>query len=47
MTSESKLLFAKFDLRAVLEAHEAKMMSAIDAIAQKDLLGMDPPHKGR
>lgn len=36
-------LFVKYDLRAVLEAHERKMLDAIDAIDQKELLGLSNP----
>jgi len=32
---KDEFLFVKYDLRAVLEAHERKMLDAIDAIDQK------------
>lgn len=41
MAQETDVLFVKYDLRAVLEAHEREMLSKIDAIGQDDLLGID------
>jgi hypothetical protein len=41
MAHESEILFVKYDLRAVLEAHEGEMLSKIDAINQDELLGID------
>jgi hypothetical protein len=41
MPREDEVLFVKYDLHAVLQAHEAEMSSKIDAIDQNELLGID------
>lgn len=41
MAREDEVLFVNYDLHAVLQAHEAEMLSKIDAIDQNELLGID------
>ena len=41
MAREDEVLFLKDDLHAVLQAHEAEMLSKIDSIDQNELLGID------